>query len=99
MEEAGLTSQQTGMDNVRNIMTCPVAGLSPDEVLDATPLISALTEELVGHRSFSNLPRKFNMAVTGCPDNLFYIGNAAFRWFRRTRKGTGYGCWDSTSSA
>ena len=28
MEEAGLTSQQTGMDNVRNIMTCPVAGLA-----------------------------------------------------------------------
>jgi len=72
MEEAGLTSLQTGMDNVRNIMTCPVAGLSPDEVLDATPLISALTEELVGHRSFSNLPRKFNMAVTGCPDNCLH---------------------------
>ena len=26
MEDAGLTSLQTGMDNVRNIMTCPVAG-------------------------------------------------------------------------
>ena len=72
MEEVGLTSLQTGMDNVRNIMTCPVAGLSPDEVLDATPLVSALTEELVGNRAYSNLPRKFNMAVTGCPDNCLH---------------------------
>ena len=72
MEEVGLTSLQTGMDNVRNIMTCPVAGLSPDEVLDATPLVSALTEELVGTRAYSNLPRKFNMAVTGCPDNCIH---------------------------
>src|SRR6476469_1100703 len=29
MEDVALTSMQTGMDNVRNIMTCPVAGLSP----------------------------------------------------------------------
>lgn len=72
MEEASLTSMQTGMDNVRNIMTCPVAGLSPDEVLDAFPLVSALTEQLIGHRAYSNLPRKFNMAVTGCPDNCLH---------------------------
>jgi ferredoxin-nitrite reductase len=72
MEDVALTSMQTGMDNVRNIMTCPVAGLSPDEVLDAGPLVSALTEELVGHRAYSNLPRKFNMAVTGCPDNCLH---------------------------
>ena len=32
MEEVGLTSLQTGMDNIRNVMVCPVAGLSPDEV-------------------------------------------------------------------
>jgi ferredoxin-nitrite reductase len=72
MEDVALTSMQTGMDNVRNIMTCPVAGLSPDEVLDASPLVSALTEELVGHRAYSNLPRKFNMAVTGCLDNCLH---------------------------
>lgn len=72
MEEAGLTSLQTGMDNVRNIMTCPVAGLSPDEALDASPLVASLTEALVGHRAFSNLPRKFNMAITGCPDNCVH---------------------------
>ncbi len=72
MDEVGLTSMQTGMDNVRNIMTCPVAGLAPNEFLDATPHVVALTEEIVGNRAYSNLPRKFNVVITGCPDNCLH---------------------------
>jgi ferredoxin-nitrite reductase len=73
MEEVGLTSLQTGMDNVRGVMTCPVAGLSPDEILDATQLVRAITEEILDNREYSNLPRKFNVAVTGCPDNCLHM--------------------------
>lgn len=73
MDECGLTSVQTGMDNVRGVMTCPVAGLSPDEVLDATPIVRAITEEILGNSAYSNLPRKFNVAVTGCPDNCLHL--------------------------
>ncbi|HJU06694.1 MAG TPA: ferredoxin--nitrite reductase [Nitrospiraceae bacterium] len=72
MESAGLTSLQTGMDNVRNIMTCPVAGSNPDELLDATPIIARLTQILTADRKYSNLPRKFNIAVTGCLDNCLH---------------------------
>jgi ferredoxin-nitrite reductase len=73
MEAAGLTSLQTGMDNVRNIMTCPVAGLSPDEIVDATSIVTALTQAVLANRKYSNLPRKFNLAVTGCPDNCLHM--------------------------
>lgn len=73
MEEVGLTSLQTGMDNVRGVMTCPVAGMNPDEVLDATQIVRAMTEEILGNRDYSNLPRKFNVAVTGCPDNCVHL--------------------------
>lgn len=72
MDEVGLTSLQTGMDNVRGVMTCPVAGMNPDEVSDATPIVRAITEEILGNRDYSNLPRKFNVAVTGCPDNCVH---------------------------
>lgn len=72
MEEVGLTSMQTGMDNVRNIMTCPVAGLNPEELLDATPLVEALTQAVLHNRAYSNLPRKFNVAITGCPENCLH---------------------------
>ena len=72
MEEVGLNSMQTGMDNVRNVMTCPVAGLNPDEVLDATPVVAAITEEFLYNREYTNLPRKYNVTVTGCPDNCLH---------------------------
>lgn len=72
MNEVGLTSMQTGMDNVRNIMTCPVAGLAPTELLDATPHVIKLTEEVVGNRAYSNLPRKLNVVMTGCRDNCLH---------------------------
>jgi len=72
MDEVGLTSLQTGLDNVRNIMTCPVAGLSLTECIDATPLVHALNQEIVGNREYTNLPRKFNVAITGCPENCLH---------------------------
>jgi ferredoxin-nitrite reductase len=72
MQEVGLNSMQTGMDNVRNIMTCPVAGLNPDELLDAMPVVKALTQEILHNRAYTNLPRKYNVTVTGCPDNCLH---------------------------
>jgi ferredoxin-nitrite reductase len=62
----GLTSQQSGMDNVRNYVGCPIAGLDPDEVLDASPLTYALQAALLNKRAYSNLPRKFNVSIAGC---------------------------------
>ncbi len=73
LEAVGLTSMQTGMDNVRNVMGCPVAGLNPDEILNATPLVKAFTDHVVGNRAFTNLPRKFNVAISGCPDNCLHM--------------------------
>jgi len=67
-----LRSLQTGLDNVRNINVCPLAGANPHELLDASPVVQDLDRIIVGeqgNREFTNLPRKFNITVTGCPDN------------------------------
>jgi ferredoxin-nitrite reductase len=67
-----LHSLQTGMDNVRNINGCPLAGLTPYELLDASPIVVELDRRLVGadgNPEFTNLPRKFNITVTGCLEN------------------------------
>ncbi|HKF24237.1 MAG TPA: ferredoxin--nitrite reductase [Candidatus Angelobacter sp.] len=67
-----LHSLQTGIDNVRNINGCALAGLLPNEILDASPVVFALDRLLVGpegNPEFTNLPRKFNITITGCPDN------------------------------
>lgn len=73
MDAVGLTSLQTGMDNVRNVMTCPVAGLSVDEVVESTALVRAITDEILRNPAYSNLPRKLNVAVTGCPHNCLHM--------------------------
>ena len=65
----GLESRQTGMDNVRGICGCPVAGLTPHELLDATPVIREFNDIILGNREFTNLPRKFNVTITGCLEN------------------------------
>lgn len=62
----GLTAQQSGMDNVRNIVGCPLAGLDPREVIDARPLAHRLQQAIIGDKTFSNLPRKFNLSISGC---------------------------------
>ncbi|MBI1913755.1 MAG: FAD-dependent oxidoreductase [Planctomycetes bacterium] len=69
LEEVGLHSKQTGMDNVRGICGCPVAGLTPQELFDATPVVRQFNELLVGNKEFTNLPRKFNVTITGCLEN------------------------------
>jgi NAD(P)H-nitrite reductase large subunit len=69
LEEVGLHSRQTGMDNVRGVCGCPVAGLTAHELLDARPVIRELDRILLGNKDFSNLPRKFNVTITGCLEN------------------------------
>ena len=61
-----LVSLQTGMDNIRNVVGCPVAGLGADELFDASPVVREFTSAFLGNKAFTNLPRKFNVAITAC---------------------------------
>jgi len=80
----GLTSIQSGMDNVRNITGDPVAGLDADELYDTRELIQQIQDMLTnkgeGNPEFSNLPRKFNIAIAGGRDNSVHaeINDLAF---------------------
>ena len=69
LEEVGLHSRQTGMDNVRGVCGCPLGGLTPHELLDASPVIREYNQLILGNKEFSNLPRKFNVTITGCLEN------------------------------
>ena len=75
LHRVGLVSLQTGMDNIRTVVGCPVAGLTPNELLDASPVAREFTEMFVGNREYTNLPRKFNVAITGCRDNCIHTSN------------------------
>jgi NAD(P)H-nitrite reductase large subunit len=64
-----LVSLQTGMDNIRNVVGCPVAGLTDDELFDASQVVREFNDAFLRNRAFTNLPRKFNVAITGCTEN------------------------------
>jgi ferredoxin-nitrite reductase len=69
LEAVGITTRQSGMDNVRNILGCPLAGLDAAEVYDTTALVRELQRAFIGRREFSNLPRKFNVSLAGCRED------------------------------
>ena len=66
IEGVGLSTQEACGDTPRVILGCPLAGVTSDEVLDATPAIRAVAERYVGDPAFSNLPRKFKTSISGC---------------------------------
>jgi len=80
----GLTSVQSAMDNIRNITGSPVAGIDVNELYDTRELANQvqnlLTNNGEGNPAFTNLPRKFNIAIAGCRDNSTHaeINDLAF---------------------
>jgi sulfite reductase (ferredoxin) len=62
----GLTTMGACGDVTRNVTGCPLAGVDADEIVDASPLVSATTRMLNGDPAFYNLPRKFKISITGC---------------------------------
>ncbi|AFZ16071.1 ferredoxin--nitrite reductase [Allocoleopsis franciscana] len=83
-EQVGLTSVQSGMDNVRNITGSPVAGIDAAELIDTRELVQQvqdmITNQGKGNPEFTNLPRKFNIAIAGGRDNSVHaeINDLAF---------------------
>jgi ferredoxin-nitrite reductase len=69
LEAAGLSSLQTGMDNIRGIVGCPATGLTPRELFDTAPIAAAFQRIFLGNKAFTNLPRKFNVTITGCVEH------------------------------
>lgn len=74
LQERGLTSLMSGMDNVRNITGSPIAGIDPHELLDTRPLChelnAAITANGVGNAALTNLPRKINIGLSSTRDDF-----------------------------
>src|SRR5260370_24113159 len=47
LEAVGLTSKQTGMDNIRGVCGCPLAGLASPELFPPSPTPPALTAPIL----------------------------------------------------
>ena len=72
LQSIGLTTTGACGDVVRNITGCPLVGVHAHEIADVSPVVAAIDKELGGNPEFYNLPRKFKISVTACPDWCSY---------------------------
>jgi sulfite reductase (ferredoxin) len=95
IEDVGLTTQEACGDTPRVIMGCPLAGVTADEVLDATPAIRAIAAAYLGDERFSNLPRKYKTSVSGCLHRCTNpeINDVALVGVEHPELGPGYDLW------
>jgi sulfite reductase (ferredoxin) len=89
LQAVGLRTTGACGDVTRNITGCPLAGIDSREILDVSPLVLAIDRELGGNPEFYNLPRKFKITVTGCPEWCSYpeINDIGLTATRRRRDG------------
>ncbi|WP_181685794.1 rhodanese-like domain-containing protein [Halorhabdus salina] len=66
LDPAGVSTFQTGGNSVRNVVSCPAAGVAADEVIDTRPVAEAITEAFMADHRYANLPRKLKVSVNGC---------------------------------
>jgi sulfite reductase (ferredoxin) len=72
LEKIGLSPKGACGDVVRNVTGCPLAGIAADELIDASPVAREIAHLLTANPEFYNLPRKFKICATGCPDWCCY---------------------------
>jgi sulfite reductase (ferredoxin) len=67
LAQCGLTTREACSHTVRNVTGCPYAGVCGDAPFDVTPYAEAVTRHFLRGALGSGLPRKFKIAVSGCP--------------------------------
>ncbi len=65
LEAAGVSTRSSSGDTMRNISGCPVAGKA-EEYAESRPILDEIGETIRGDDDLSNMPRKFNISVSGC---------------------------------
>jgi ferredoxin-nitrite reductase len=66
---AGLTTTGACGDVTRNVIGCTVAGIAHEQIVDGYATAMALHHHFLGNRTYSNLPRKYKISVTGCAED------------------------------
>jgi sulfite reductase (ferredoxin) len=95
LEAVGLSTTEACGDTPRNMLGCPLAGVAADEVIDATPYLLETNARFAGDPAFSNLPRKFKTAVSGCSTQctVHEINDVSFVGVRLPDGTAGFDLW------
>jgi len=72
LAQVGLSTRETSGNIVRNVTTCPLAGVCPYELFDVTPYARLLGSYFLRNPLSQRLPRKFKIALSGCDRDCAY---------------------------
>ncbi len=70
LASVGLTTREACGNTVRNVTVGHCAGVCPQELFDVTPYAETIARFLLRNPMNQNLPRKFKISFSGCPDDL-----------------------------
>ncbi|CAA6811962.1 MAG: Ferredoxin--nitrite reductase (EC [uncultured Sulfurovum sp.] len=74
LNEVGISTFQTGVDNPRNTVADPLEGLAFDNIIDVSPIVKELQSLVIENPEWiSVLPRKFNTGILGSMSNACNI--------------------------
>ncbi|MBI4582581.1 MAG: nitrite/sulfite reductase [Planctomycetes bacterium] len=75
LASVGITTREACGNSVRNVTSCPYAGVCQDETFDVTPYARALSKFLLGHPDCQSFGRKFKPAFSGCKQHACGLVN------------------------
>jgi sulfite reductase (ferredoxin) len=93
LDGVGLQTTEACGDCPRVVLGSPLAGESPDEVLDPTWAIEEIVRRYIGTPEFSNLPRKYKTAISGLQDVCHEVNDVAFIGVVHPEHGPGLDVW------
>jgi sulfite reductase (ferredoxin) len=93
LEGVGLSTTEACGDSPRVILGSPLAGISADEVVDASSAIREITERYLGDPSLSNLPRKFKSSIGWLADIPYEANDVSFIGVVHPEHGPGFDLW------
>ena len=72
LEAVGITTLGACGDVLRNLVGCPLAGLTAQEYFDATPALLETHAFFTGNPDFANLPRKYKVSIGACREQCWH---------------------------
>ncbi len=66
LAQDGLTTREACNNTVRNITSCPLAGVCWREHVDVKPFVQGVARHFLRHPATQSMPRKFKISFSGC---------------------------------
>jgi sulfite reductase (ferredoxin) len=95
LDAVGMSSVEACGDSPRAFLGSPVAGVSAEEIIDATPALEEIKRRFIGDPEYSNLPRKFKTSGSGHPslDCVPSVNDVSFVGTVHPEHGPGFDLW------